>query len=102
MSETSPADLAVAFRSFPRRVREALSSSDGEEVPARAHELAAEVDALVARTASALGTDAAHLADTIEHRPAAAWSDAELDAVRHAASEGGRLIRAIEDAAAAR
>ena len=42
------------------------------------------------------GAVASSVADAIEGRPADAWTDEDLDAVRSAALEGGRLLRQIE------
>jgi hypothetical protein len=99
MSRTSPGDLAVAFRSLDRRLREALRG-EGE---AAASEPVRELRAVVASAASELGV-AAHgdLADTgeaiasaIEHIPADAWDIARLDRLRALALEAGRLLRVV-------
>lgn len=109
MSETAPSDLAVAFRSFPRRLREALDATrDDPDAHATAQRHAATVEQHVADAAGALGVavgadaaaTAAALADRIASIHADRWDDAPLDALRrHALVIGGEL-RAMADLAA--
>jgi hypothetical protein len=95
MSETAPRDLAVAFRSLPRRLREA---ADGvaEEVAAGlvidAHNQLAEAARLLGTTA-----DGEAVAAAIEAVAADQWDDSVLDALRQAAINAGRAVRQIED-----
>ena len=103
MSGSSPEDLAVAFRSFPRRLEQALAAAGGD--PARAgaaNALAPAVTSAFADAASALrvpGNDAAAIAHRIESTPADQWDEAVLERVRAAALAAGRAIRAVADAA---
>ncbi|MGE0881413.1 MAG: hypothetical protein AB7L13_04875 [Acidimicrobiia bacterium] len=127
MSELSPADCAVAIRSFSRRLREHLAARAEDNVAVdqlrnhgapSADALAQQLLALLTATArhlhgslagnaapppdpgtapaDAVTTVANRLADRIEQVPAKSWTDADLDAVRHAATEGGALLRRIE------
>ena len=129
MSELSPADCAVAIRSFPRRLREHLAARAEDNVAVdelKAHgapsadALAQQLLALLTDTAQklhgslagnaapppaagtpgvdAVTTIAARLADRIEQVPAKSWTEADLAAVRHAATEGGALLRRIDAA----
>ncbi len=99
MSESSPADLAVAFRSLPRRLREALEPLGGRTGPV--DHLAGELDGLVGRAAGLMGTPATagDVAEAIERRHADDWADADLEAVRGLALDAGRLLRQISTAA---
>jgi len=89
MSTTSPADLAITFRSVPRRVREAL----GDDVPASG----AELHDQLAQAAGLLGTatDATAIADAIERTRADAWNAATLDSLRAVALEVGQQLRKL-------
>ncbi len=112
MSE-SPGDLAVAFRSFGRRLDEAMAPTKDD--PARAdtgspsaRELAAQLSGVVADAAGVMGVAAASdvraggatVADAIAATPPDAWDDARLERLRTLALDGGRLLRQIEAAAA--
>ncbi|MEO5900192.1 MAG: hypothetical protein ABIR68_08675 [Ilumatobacteraceae bacterium] len=89
MSTTSPADLAITFRSVPRRVREAL----GDDQPASG----AELHEQLAQAASLLGTptDATAIADAIDRTRADAWDTATLDSLRTVALEVGLQLRQL-------
>ena len=111
MSE-SPGDLAVAFRSFGRRLDEALAPTKDD--PARAdagspsaRELAKELVAVVAAAAKEVQgvtptgdvrSTGAAIADAIAATPADAWDDGRLDRLRALALEAGRILRNIESA----
>jgi hypothetical protein len=112
MSE-SPGDLAVAFRSFGRRLDEAMAPT--QDKPARAdagspsaNDLAAELAGVVAAAAAEMGISApgdvraggAAVADAIAVTPPGAWDDARLEHLRALALDGGRLLRQIEAAVA--
>jgi hypothetical protein len=99
MSESSPADLAIAFRSFTRRMHDALAPVNGNTTVATA--LIKELQTTVERASDIVGCRPAvsAIADAIEARPAGAWSEADLDALRACALDGGKLLRAIERAA---
>ena len=103
MSDSSPADLAVAFRSMPRRLREALEPLEGNTGPVRG--LLSELSALTDDAARLLDCPAsmAEIADHIDSIPADEWSDSDLRDLRAHALDAGRLMRsitaAVEDAA---
>jgi hypothetical protein len=89
MSKTSPTDLAITFRSVPRRLREAL----GDDQPAADTALHGQL----ARAASLLGTapDATSIADAINRIPADKWDQAVLDGLRGIALEVGAQLRQL-------
>ena len=104
MSESSPADLAVAFRSFPRRLGEALGSL-APDVRARATSHADAVARELEAAAAALGLPgqgepaaiAGALADKIDAVRPDAWDDAKLKALRQHALAIGASLRRISD-----
>jgi hypothetical protein len=110
MSE-SPGDLAVAFRSFGRRLDEAMAPTKKEPslvdagTPS-ARELANELSAVVTAAGREVKVDAvgdvrtagAAVADAIAAIPADAWDDERLERLRSLALNGGRLLRQIEQA----
>ena len=89
MSKTSPSDLAVTFRSVPRRLGEAY----GDDTPAAGTALEAQLR----RAGGLLGTsgDAAGIADAIAGTPADQWDPAVLDGLRAIALEVGHELRRI-------
>ena len=102
MAGSSPADLAVTFRSIDRRLREALDGSppnDAAAVPA------AELDRLVttvAQDVGAAGGGTLHdrgeaIAAAIDRVPADHWDQAQLERLRAAALDAGRLLRTIAE-----
>jgi hypothetical protein len=93
MSSSSPRDLAVTFRSVPRRLREARDGAP-EHVTAG---ITAELDEQIGIAAGLMHTqaDAAAIADAIEDVPADAWTEATLTTLRGTALDIGRLLRAI-------
>lgn len=97
MSASSPADLAVTFRSLARRQREAA----GDAPPGTVRGLVAELDGHVAAAAAALGTsgDGAAVADAIERRRTDDWDDATLATLRQEALSAGAVLRRIATAA---
>jgi len=107
MSNSTPDDLAVAFRSFPRRLREALEESrDDPGKQAATQPLVRRLDDVVGGAAGRLGTSGANLderckavAERIEAVPADKWDAADLEALREAASEAGRYLRQISQLA---
>jgi hypothetical protein len=108
----SPADLAVAFRSFGRRLDEALAPA--KEKPElldagspSARELAAQLSAVVASAAREVRgvspTDDVHttgeaIAQAISRTPTEQWTDAQLDRLRSLALEAGRILRQMNEA----
>jgi len=101
MSRTGPRDLAVAFRSLARRLREALGDSD--ETGAKDTPAAAELRSIVAAAATDLGVPAEGdlaamgeaVARAIEQTPADAWDTARLDRLRDLTQRAGSLLRAV-------
>jgi hypothetical protein len=93
MSKSTPADLAVAFRSLARREREAVDAAEGAPVG----DLLDRLRQTVAQSATLLGTapDAAAVADAIAARPADEWDATTLDALREQATTAGTVLREI-------
>jgi hypothetical protein len=96
MSDSAPADLAIVFRSLPRRLREARG-----EVPAELiGDHLGSIDRHVARAAQlvrARSTEPDAVAAAIEAVPADGWGD-ELDELRTIALAIGRELRTVADA----
>ena len=99
MSDSTPADLAVAFRSLARRQREAM----GDANPASFGGYVAELQSHVDTAAKTLGTsgDAAAVAAAIEARHPDDWDDATLALLRTQALEAGSVLRRLAAAAGA-
>jgi hypothetical protein len=104
MADTTPSDLAVAFRSFARRLQDILSEATGNTAAASPH-----IDALTATVNEAAGqlgiTPGADLATTgqaiaarIADKPPDKWDDRTLDALRASALAAGNHLRQIEKA----
>jgi hypothetical protein len=95
MSRTSPADIAVTFRSIARRLKTAQGHAPASAVSGPAGDIHRHVEA----AASLLHTsaDADSVAEAIEARPADAWDSADLDALRANALEIGALLRAASE-----
>jgi hypothetical protein len=91
MSSSSPADLAVTFRSVSRRLREVLGD-------------ASPVDDIVQAQLSAAGAalhaapDPDAIADAITRVPADEWDLSTLDALRRAALDIGHRLRTLAEA----
>ncbi|MCU1344904.1 MAG: hypothetical protein JWL70_1170 [Acidimicrobiia bacterium] len=107
MSDSSPADLVVAFRSFGRRLNQALSSAEGD--PSRlaaARALVPQLEQVIGEAAHALGIEAGEVgavsnavAAHIETIHADQWDDATLKRLRDLAIRAGKALRDIETAA---
>ncbi len=95
MSGSSPSDLAVAFRSLPRRFAAAADDVD-PAVTARAER---ELQAAIQRAATVIGAaaDPEAVAQATESRPADDWTESSLDLLRAAALEAGAVIRRLEE-----
>jgi GAF domain-containing protein len=98
MTESTPADLAIAFRSLPRRLREA---SIGEVDPLDVNSTNATVNESIASAAHVLGCEATveAIATTIERRRIADWSEGQLHTVQTIATTAGTAIRRLHDSA---
>lgn len=99
MNRSTPADLAVTFRSLARRQREATGDAD----PSVLGGLVTELQGHITAAAAALGTsgDADTVATAIERRPAGGWDDASLATLREEALAAGDVLRRIAAAAEA-
>jgi hypothetical protein len=93
MSSSSPSDLAVTFRSIPRRLREAV----GDSPPELTAGITSELNDQIAIAAKVMHTapDPSAIADATEAVPADEWDEATLATLRTAALDIGRLLRAI-------
>jgi hypothetical protein len=91
MSSSSPSDLATAFRSVTRRLREAF----GDDVPTS--EGTAGIHRVIDEAARLLHTSAqpGFVADAIDAVPADAWDDAVLDRLRELGLELGAQLRRL-------
>ncbi|MEI7618248.1 MAG: hypothetical protein WCK14_06460 [Actinomycetota bacterium] len=98
MSQSTPDDLAISFRSLPRRLREA---SLGDVDPRDAANAATRVDEAVAAAAQLLGCSPSieSLAAAIQQRPLNDWTAAQLAALQGHATDAGTAIRVLHDAA---
>ena len=95
MSASAPSDLAVAFRSLARRLREA-SSDDTSPAAIAAAESA--VNAAIASAASVLHSSpsADAVASAIQARKAREWNDADLTAIQGHANAAAAAIRGLQ------
>ena len=96
MNKSSPGDLVVAFRSFPRRQAEALEAADGAPVGGYLAELQrhfTEAGALLR-----VNGDPNAIANAIAATPADEFDIPTLDALREHALEVGGLLRRIANA----
>ena len=104
MTGSSPQDVAVAFRSFPRRLSGLLADADDATKRGEAGPLVSQLDGVVRSAADRMrvpstgdaGAVAGAVADAVDGRPADTWTADDLEAVRALALEGGRLLRQIE------
>ena len=89
MSSSSPTDLAVTFRSIPRRLREAY----GDDQPAAGSDLAIQLGA----AGRLLGTspDPSAIAGAIESVRPDEWDPSTLDGLRQIGLEVGAELRRI-------
>jgi hypothetical protein len=93
---TSPADLAVAFRSVARRLREAQGDAPAEAVSGPA----GGITELIADAARVLRcpADGSAVAVAIEARHADDWTNADLERLGAIALDIGRRLREVEAA----
>jgi len=96
MSNSSPADLAVAFRSLSRRLSQAPDETTPADVVAGA---STSVQSEVAAAAALLGASptADAVAAAITARHANDWTDADLAALQDHAMRAAKAIRTVED-----
>ena len=98
MSKSTPSDLAVAFRSLPRR----LSQAPNDDTPAAAIAAAASaVDSALVEAAAVVGStaDAAAIAAAIDARDLRDWTDSDLTALQTAADRGAAAVRTLANLA---
>jgi hypothetical protein len=93
VSGSTPADLAVAFRSYARRLREAIGDAPESSVIGLVSELRGHVEA----AAAILGTspDANAVADGILARRSEDWDATSLSTLRQHADAAGAILRRI-------
>jgi hypothetical protein len=93
VSRSTPADLAVAFRSLGRRLREAIGDGSESQVVSLVTELRRNVEA----AAGLLGTspDADAVAAAILSRRPDDWDEPTLDQLRQHALGAGDVLRRI-------
>lgn len=98
MTESSPADLAVAFRSFARRRREAVGDADPVAAADLVADLDVELDAHIVAAAVLLDTSprADDVAEELEQRPAGDWEESTLAELRRHAFAAAAVLRKIE------
>ena len=106
MTGSSPADLAVTFRSIDRRLREALrgrATPDDEAAAAGGRARRASSTGRRPQSTSRRGRrgirlrSATAIATAIERVPANDWDGARLERLRSAALDAGRLLRTIAE-----
>jgi hypothetical protein len=93
VSGSTPADLAVAFRSLGRRLREAIGDGSESQVVG----LVSELRRHVAAAAGLLGSspDADAVADAILARRTDDWDEPTLAQLRRHALDAGDILRRI-------
>lgn len=93
MSGSSPADLAVTFRSLARRLREAIGDAPESSVTGLVRELRGHVEA----AAAVLGTrpDADAVADAILAHRSEDWDEGSLSSLRAHALAAGAVLRRV-------
>ena len=96
MSSTSPSDLAITFRSIPRRLREA--QADTPAAATQPHTSAIENHLAAAGALMRTTADPVVIADAIDAVAADDWSDDTLNSLRSIALDLGRALRAVADA----
>ena len=96
MSTSSPADLAVAFRSLPRR----LDNASEDAPPSAVATARANVGAVISEVAGLLGAPVSGegIAEAIGHSRPDDWTDSELVQIQAHADIAGRAIRVLADA----
>ncbi len=96
MPPSSPADLATAFRSFPRRLEQATNDNTP---PAAVESAQADVHAAVIEAATQLGSAATAegVAAAIDHRHLSDWTDADLAGLQGYANTAAIAIRTLEN-----
>lgn len=96
MSTSTPADLAVAFRSLHRRLDQAPTDDTPPDAVDRAR---SAVQTAITNAASQLGAAATAegVAAAIDHRHLSDWGDADLQALQKEALAAAKAIRDLEN-----
>ncbi len=95
MPDSTPDDLAVAFRSLARRQKEAIGDADPRAFSALTGELQRHIEA--AATAIGSAPDGSSVAAAIASRRE--WDDATLASLRQSALDAGAVLRRLAAAA---
>jgi hypothetical protein len=95
---STPADLAVTFRSLGRRLREAIGDGSEASVSGLVGELRSQVDAAGAVLGLPGGAGADEVADAILARRPEDWDQTSLAELRQQALEIGGTLRRIATA----
>ena len=95
MRDSTPDDLAVAFRSLARRQREAIGDADPGALGGLTAELRRHVEAAAGLVGSS--ADGGAIAAAIDARRD--WDDATLAALRREAMDAGGVLRRLAAAA---
>lgn len=93
MSESTPADLANAFRSFARREAEARRSATGASVSSLSSRLSDAVQQAAALVGASGGADA--VAAAIDARDPQDWDDETLTSLRSLARDAGSTLQSM-------
>jgi hypothetical protein len=95
MSTSSPTDLAVAFRSMPRRLRQASNDA----APSAISAAATSVSSIIAQAARLMSCEASSdaVAAAIGDRDLEDWTDQDLISLQALAQTAGRAIRVLEE-----
>ena len=98
MSISTPADLAIAFRSLPRRLREASALDVAPNAIAVA---TSAVESACAASASLLGCSATveSIANTIDQRHLNDWIAGDIESLQNHARQAGAAIRVVHNLA---
>jgi hypothetical protein len=96
MAKSTPDDLAVAFRSLARRLRDAQHDDNAPSEVATAE---AAVQGAVTAAATVLGAAPTpdDVAAAIQERHIEDWKDHELDALQTHANDAARAIRTLDN-----
>ena len=94
MSDASPQDLSVTFRSIPRRRREARGDAPPDLTATLDRQIDQQLDAAAALMRSP--ADPPLIADAIEAVRAKDWDPSVLESLRTIATDLGRLLREMQ------
>jgi hypothetical protein len=96
MTTSSPADLAIAFRTLPRRIEQATNDKTPPGAVATAdHDVHAAITAAATQLGAAATAEGVGAA--IDHRQLSDWTDPELVELQGYANDAARAIRTLEN-----